>query len=57
MAAQNALLSLEQARLEREAGRDSTEGPLKELAAALGLPGPPGRMECYDIPIPRVRNQ
>lgn len=49
MAAQNALLSLEQARLEREAGRDSTEGALKELAAALGLDNPPLRMECYDI--------
>jgi len=49
MAAQNALLSLEQAQLERQAGREAVDGALLELAAALGLEKPPQRMECYDI--------
>lgn len=49
MAAQNALLSLEQAQLERQAGRDAIDGALAELTAALGLERPPRRMECYDI--------
>lgn len=49
MAAQNALLALEQAQLERQAGRDAVDGALAELSAALGLAKPPRRMECYDI--------
>ncbi|SHE65514.1 Excinuclease ABC subunit C [Desulforamulus putei DSM 12395] len=49
MAAQNALLSLEQAQLERQAGRQALDGALAELMAVLGLQQPPRRMECYDI--------
>ncbi|MCL5289757.1 MAG: excinuclease ABC subunit UvrC [Bacillota bacterium] len=49
MAAQNALLSLEQSQLERQAGRDAVDGALAELMAALGLEQPPRRLECYDI--------
>ncbi|CCO07576.1 excinuclease ABC subunit UvrC [Desulforamulus hydrothermalis] len=49
MAAQNALLALEQARLERQADRQAVADALGELAAALGLPQPPRRLECYDI--------
>ncbi len=49
MAAQNALLSLEQTQLERQAGRQAVDGALAELMAALGLAEPPRRMECYDI--------
>ena len=33
--------------LARRRGQDA--GALEELAAALGLPGPPTRIECYDI--------
>lgn len=49
MAAQNALLSLEQTQLERQAGRQAVDGALAELMAALDLAEPPRRMECYDI--------
>lgn len=49
MAAQNALLSLEQSQLERQAGREAVDGALAELMAALGLEQPPRRLECYDI--------
>ncbi|WP_041274690.1 excinuclease ABC subunit UvrC [Desulforamulus reducens] len=49
MAAQNALLSLEQAKLQRQANREAVDGALAELMAALGLENPPHRMECYDI--------
>lgn len=49
MAAQNALLSLEQAKLQRQAHREAVDGALAELMAALGLDKPPHRMECYDI--------
>ncbi|MEG6523038.1 excinuclease ABC subunit UvrC [Desulfotomaculum sp. 1211_IL3151] len=49
MAAQNALLSLEQAQLQRQANREAVDGALAELMAALGLEKPPHRMECYDI--------
>ncbi|MBM7853650.1 excinuclease ABC subunit C [Desulfohalotomaculum tongense] len=48
MAAENALLVLKQIELEgRNKGRLNEAAA--ELAAALGLPGPPLRMECYDI--------
>lgn len=49
MASKNALLSLEQAQLERQAGREAVDGALAELMASLGLTQPPQRMECYDI--------
>ncbi|AEG61810.1 excinuclease ABC subunit UvrC [Desulforamulus ruminis] len=49
MAAQNALLSLEQTQLQRQANREAVDGALSELMAALGLEKPPHRMECYDI--------
>ena len=40
-------LAREQARWLADQGR--TLGALEELAAALDLPGPPMRIECYDI--------
>lgn len=49
MAAQNALLSLEQAQLARQANKEAVDGALAELMAALGLQEPPRRMECFDI--------
>ncbi|AQS60641.1 excinuclease ABC subunit C [Desulforamulus ferrireducens] len=49
MAAQNALLTLEQTQLARQAGKEAVEGALGELMAALGLQQPPQRLECYDI--------
>ncbi|GAB6159292.1 excinuclease ABC subunit UvrC [Desulfotomaculum varum] len=49
MAAQNALLALEQSRLERQADQQAVTDALGELAAALALPQPPRRLECYDI--------
>ena len=49
LAARNAAeaLAREAARWLADEGR--TLGALQELAAALGLPGPPMRIECYDI--------
>ena len=49
LAARNAAetLAREQARWLADHGK--TLGALEELAAALGLPGPPMRIECYDI--------
>jgi excinuclease ABC subunit C len=49
LATRNAQESLarEAARWLADEGR--TQGALEELAAALGLPGPPMRIECYDI--------
>jgi len=49
MAAQNALLTLEQVQNLEIAGRDSAAEALDELAGALGLDRPPHRLECYDI--------
>ena len=40
-------LAREQARWLADEGR--TQGALEELAAALGLAGPPARIECYDV--------
>ena len=40
-------LAREQARWLADQGK--TLGALEELAEALGLPGPPARIECYDI--------
>ena len=49
LAARNAAetLAREQARWMADQGR--TLGALEDLSAALGLPGPPMRIECYDI--------
>ncbi len=49
LATQNAgeTLAREQARWMADEGK--TLGALEELAEALGLPGPPLRIECYDI--------
>lgn len=49
MVAKNALLTLEQVRSEGAARRGETAAALAELAGALGLERPPGRLECYDI--------
>ncbi|NPV73144.1 MAG: excinuclease ABC subunit UvrC [Pelotomaculum sp.] len=49
LAAKNALLALEQARLEEAARRDDEAEALAGLARELGLEGPPGRVECYDV--------
>ncbi len=49
LAAQNALLTLEQVRLDRAVRRDDIAGALAELARGLGLERPPRRLECYDI--------
>lgn len=49
MAAQNALLTLEQAQSSEIASRDGAMETLTELAVALGLERPPHRLECYDI--------
>jgi excinuclease ABC subunit C len=49
LASRNAAQTLarEQARWMADQGR--TDAALAELAEALGLPSPPGRIECYDI--------
>lgn len=44
----NASLFLEEEMLRRQ-GREEPAEALASLAAALGLSGPPGRIECYDI--------
>lgn len=49
MAARNALLALEQARLEKGVERDEIAGALADLARGLGLEQPPRRLECYDV--------
>lgn len=48
MAARNALLALQEARLIRQSGQQTAQAP-EELARALGLERAPYRMECYDI--------
>jgi len=49
MAARNALLALERARLEKGVERDEIAGALADLARGLGLEQPPRRLECYDV--------
>ena len=49
LAAQNALLTLEQIRADGAVGRDDIAGALAELARGLGLACSPRRLECYDI--------
>ncbi len=49
LAARNAADALEQERVRWMADRGKTDVALKELQDALGLEGPPKRIECYDI--------
>ena len=49
LAARNAEDALEQERVRWLADRGKTDTALRELAEALGLDGPPKRIECYDV--------
>jgi excinuclease ABC subunit C len=49
MAAENASETLIALKAQWEADRHRQEQALSELQAALGLPAPPNRIECYDI--------
>ena len=49
LAARNATDALAQERVRWLADRGKTDTALKELQDALGLEGPPKRIECYDI--------
>ncbi len=49
MAAENASETLAMLRAQWEADRSKHVEALAELQEALELPGPPGRIECYDI--------
>ena len=49
LAARNAADALEQERVRWLADRGKTDVALKELQDALGLEGPPKRIECYDV--------
>ena len=49
LAERNARDALEQERVRWLADRGKTETALRELADALGLEGPPKRIECYDV--------
>jgi excinuclease ABC subunit C len=48
LVAENAAEHLAAERWRRERARDASEGALEDLAARLGLPAPPRRIECYD---------
>ena len=49
LAARNAQEALDQERVRWLADRGKTDSALAELQAALGLEGPPKRIECYDV--------
>src|SRR5207302_8016655 len=49
LAARNAADALQQERVRWLADRGKTNTALRELAEALGLEGPPKRIECYDV--------
>src|SRR2546430_4914038 len=49
LAERNAQEALEQERVRWLADRGKTDTALRELADALGLEGPPRRIECYDV--------
>ncbi len=49
MATRNAFLALDELKPKAERDRERAEKGLQELATALRLPGPPSRIECYDI--------
>jgi excinuclease ABC subunit C len=49
LAETNAMQALDQMKMQAEVERANIEGPLIHLRDALGLDGPPLRIECYDI--------
>jgi excinuclease ABC subunit C len=49
MATRNASLALDELKPKAERDRERAEKGLEQLAAALGLPKPPSRIECFDI--------
>ena len=49
MAERNAQLAVDQERRRHDRNRERRRESLAELQAALGLPAPPIRIECYDI--------
>ena len=49
LAARNAADALQQERVRWLADKGKTETALRELQEALGLEGPPKRIECYDV--------
>ena len=49
LAVRSAHDSLEQERVRWMAGRENAREALDQLAAALGLEGPPRRIECFDV--------
>jgi excinuclease ABC subunit C len=49
LAARNAAFALDQDRTRQRLARDRRRDALAELQRALDLPGPPIRIECYDI--------
>jgi excinuclease ABC subunit C len=57
MATENAVHALEQIKADMRARLDNTGRALAELAESLGLPGPPQRIECYDISNTQGENQ
>ncbi len=57
MATENATHALEQIKAEMRAKLGNTESALKELGEALGLEGPPKRIECFDISNTQGENQ
>ena len=57
MATENATHALAQIKAEMRAKLGNTELALKELGDALGLAGPPMRIECYDISNTQGANQ
>lgn len=57
MATENATHALEQIKADMRAKLGNTERALEELAEALGLAGPPQRIECYDISNTQGANQ
>jgi excinuclease ABC subunit C len=57
MATENATHALEQIKAEIRAKLGNIESALKELGDALGLDGPPSRIECFDISNTQGENQ
>ena len=57
MATENATHALDQIKAEMRAKLGNTEAALKQLGEALGLTGPPMRIECYDISNTQGANQ
>jgi len=57
MATENATHALDQMKAEMRAKLDNTQRALEELGEALGLVGPPARIECFDISNTQGENQ